>query len=241
MCELLVAAFDEPRPFRSIAPLAAGLEEFGLGGFGWGVAWLDAARPSVAGLRGLGRFREEGCANEELLEQRSARFVVHLRRPSKLSTVQMADTQPFFDGERSAWCHNGFLERAEELRGRFAARLKGRADSEVGWQYFLEKRQEGLEALPALHSVDEAFGGKVNLVYLDSQGELSIYSRNETNRMWRFSLDGGEFAATDLHSDDGSLFEIVVPGSSERRRVEPGTGERMASGLSMSSAAAPGP
>lgn len=232
MCELLVAAFEQPRPFRDIAPFVLGLERYGLGGFGWGVAWLDEETAAVGGVRGLGRYRDEGEKDAALLERRSARFLVHLRRPSKLSTVQMADTQPFFQGTESAWCHNGFLERAEEMRPQFAGRLAGRADSEVGWQYFLEKRGEGLDVREALRAVDDAFSGKVNLAYLDARGELSIYSRNETNRMWRFSLDGGEFAATDLHSDDGSLFDLVVPEASERRRVEPGSAERVAGAFS---------
>lgn len=238
MCELLVAAFDEPRPFRTIAPLVFRLEQLGLGGFGWGVAWLEDSRAAVGGVRGLGRYGDEGHGDVTLLERRSARFVVHLRRPSKLSTVQMADTQPFFEGDESAWCHNGFLERAEEMRPRFAGCLAGRADSEVGWQFFLEKRDEGLDAVEALRAVDAAFGGKVNLVYLDARGEVSVYSRHEANRMWRFSLEGGEFAATDLHSDDSSLFDLVVPAASNRRRLEPGSAERVASAFSATAAGA---
>lgn len=226
MCEMLVAAFEEPRPFSDVAPLASGLEQLGVAGFGWGVAWLDEDAGSARAVRvqrGLGTYRDEGHRSHALMGQTSRRFMVHLRRPSQLSTVQMPDTQPFLDGDRSAWCHNGYLDRAEELRGRFAGRLAGRADSEVGWQFFLERLRGGERALDALRAVDEAFGGKVNLAYLSAEGELSVYSRNETNRMWTFRLDDGVMAATDLHSADSSLFDLVVPRATERRLVEPGT------------------
>jgi predicted glutamine amidotransferase len=228
VCELLVAAFETPRPFRALAPVAAGLEELGVAGFGWGVAWLDEPVGEVRALKGLGQFREEGRRKTALLTQESRRFVVHLRRPSQLSTVQMADTQPFLDGTRSAWSHNGFLARAEELRPTFAGRLEGRADSEVGWQYFLDRRSEGVDVLDALRAVDDTFGGNVNLAYLGDDGELSLFSRNQTNRFWRFTLDEGEMAATDLHSSDSSLFDFVVPRASNRELLAPGTAVRLA-------------
>lgn len=227
MCELLVAAFETPRPFRALAPIAAGLEELGVAGFGWGVAWLDEPAGTVRAVKGLGRFREEG-RETSLPTQESRRFVVHLRRPSQLSTIQMADTQPFLDGDRSAWCHNGYLARAEELRPQFAPRLHGRADSEVGWQFFLDRMAEGSSPLEALRAVDDAFGGKVNLAYLGHDGDLSIFSRNDTNRFWRFSLDGGEMAATDLHSADSSLFDFVVPRATDRELLVPGRAMRLA-------------
>ncbi len=228
MCELLVATFDEPRPFAHVAPVASGLEQLGVAGFGWGVAWLEEAAGADGGtvrvVRGLGRYADEGHRNYTLMEQVSRRFMVHLRRPSQLSTVQMADTQPFLDAARSAWCHNGYLDRADELRGRYEGRLLGRADSEVGWQFFLDRRAEGVEPLDALCAVDDEFGGKVNLAYLGADGELCVYSRNETNRMWTFRLDDALMAATDLHSADSSLFDLVVPRATDRELVDPGTG-----------------
>lgn len=230
MCELLVAAFETPRPFRDLAPVAAGLEELGVAGFGWGVAWLDESEGSgaVRAVKGLGRFREEGRRKSALLTQESRRFIVHLRRPSQLSTIQIEDTQPFLDGDRSAWCHNGYLARAEELRPQFDARLHGRADSEVGWQFFLDRRAEGDDPLEALRAVDDAFGGRVNLAYLGADADLSVFSRNDTNRFWRFFLDDGQMAATDLHSADSSLFDFVVPRASDRELLVPGSAVRLA-------------
>ncbi len=227
MCELLVVAFEAARPFGELAPVAAGLEELGVAGFGWGVAWLDERTGVVRGVKGIGRFRDEGRHETTLSATTSRRFVIHLRRPSRLSTVQMADTQPFVDAASGAWCHNGFLARAEELRPQFARRLHGRADSEVGWQYFCDRMAGGDDALDALRAVDEVFGGKMNLAYLGVDADLCIYSRNSTNRFWRFSLDGAEMAATGLHSEDDSLFELLVPAASDRVLLAPGTALRL--------------
>jgi predicted glutamine amidotransferase len=231
VCELLVATFETPRAFHDLAPVAAGLEELGVAGFGWGVAWLDEPAGAVRAVKGLGRFREEAMRKDSLLASESSRFIVHLRRPSQLSTIQMADTQPFLDGEKSAWCHNGFLARAEELRGQYTGRLFGRADSEVGWQFFLDRVAEGAEPLDALRAVDDAFGGNVNLAYLGADGELAIFTRNATNRFWRFSLDGGEMAATDLHSSDSSVFDFVMPRATDRELLEAGSAVRLAGPL----------
>jgi predicted glutamine amidotransferase len=228
VCELLVATFETPRPFRVLAPIASCLEELGVAGFGWGVAWLDDQAREVRAMKGVGRFREEGRRRAALPTTTSRRFVVHLRRPARLSTTQLADTQPFVDEGRSAWCHDGLFARAEELRPAFVDRLRGQADSEVGWQYFLDRSAEGADAVDALRSVDDALAGRVNLAYLGRDGEMAIYSRNDANRFWRFSLDGGRMAATGLYSSDNSLFDFVVPRATDRELVPPGRAMRMA-------------
>lgn len=240
MCELLVAAFDTPQPFRSLAPVASSLEELGVAGFGWGAAWLDEEAGAVRAVKGLGRFREEGRRKAVLLTATSRRFVVHLRRPSQLSTIQYPDTQPFCDGEKSAFCHNGFFDRSEELRPNFEGRLQGRADSEVGWQFFLDRITAGDRPVDALEAVDDALGGNVNLAYLGNDGELSVFSRNATNCFWRFNLDGGEMAATGIHSADSSLFDFVVPRATDRELLAPGTAVRLAGPLTPSGEPAEG-
>jgi hypothetical protein len=222
MCEILAACFEEERSLEELAPLIVGLELYGIAKFGWGVAWRsdDGA---ILGARGLGRFEDEALSDERLMAQRSNRFLVHLRRPSQLSTIHLPDTQPFFDGETSAFCHNGYLDRADDLRTGFDGRLEGRADSEVGWQFFLDELARGVAPLVAMAAVDATFGGKVNLGYLAANGELDIYSQNTMNRMWRFLWGGGVLAATDMHSDDGSLFDLVVGDVTERECLAPGT------------------
>src|SRR5512146_2031818 len=128
MCELLAVASERPVEFGRILPWVRELERLGVAGFGWGVAWL--------GEDGVHRYRNPGnVAGDDAGTARtslasSTRFLVHLRRPSRLSTVQLADSQPFLDADeeegpgRFAFCHNGFLQRHEELRTAYAARLR---------------------------------------------------------------------------------------------------------------------
>ena len=62
-------------------------------------------------------------------------MLVHLRRPSRLSTLDLPDTQPFDDPRgRFAFSHNGDLRDYRGPRERYRAqgRIFGRADSEVG-------------------------------------------------------------------------------------------------------------
>ncbi len=203
--------------------MVAKLEIYGLGSFGWGMAWLDAAG-RVQVRRDIGRFVDQGANDEALGRQTSERFLVHLRRPSRLSTVALADTQPFVRDDRVAFCHNGFLDQAEVLRVRYRGRLSGHADSEVGWMFFLDLLAAGASPEVALLEVDQAFGGKVNLGYLGADGKLAIYSNNDTNAMWRFRLDDAELATTALHSDDTSVFDLVFPTATDRHLVGTATG-----------------
>lgn len=221
MCEVLAAAWESPQDFKRLHERVCLLEIYGLGGFGWGVAWLGEDG-EVRVERGLGRFVDE-AASSEAMAARSTRFLVHLRRPNKLSTVQYADTQPFHRDGKMAFCHNGFLDRAEALRPSYLDRLEGGADSEVGWCFFQDRVDEGVDPLDALREVDETFQGKVNLGYLDRSGTLAVYSDNVANAMWRFSADGADMASTAVHSDDDSIFTLVNPDATEPRLIPVGT------------------
>jgi predicted glutamine amidotransferase len=225
MCEFIAAAWDRPVPYARLDKWAADLERYGLGSFGWGVAWVSEGEVQVE--RGLGRYVDEAPWRARLQAVESTRFLVHLRRPSKLSTIAPADTQPFPSAGRYAFCHNGFLKRAEQYRSEYASELQGSADSEVGWRYFDELVAAGWAATDALRSVDERFGGEVNLGYLDADNVLAIYTRSDSNPMWRFSVDGGRVATTALHSSDASVFDFVYPGVGERRFIPPTTALRI--------------
>jgi predicted glutamine amidotransferase len=222
VCEMLAVAWDEPRPYRDVHDLVCTMETYGLGGFGWGVAWLDDSG-KVAVERGLTRYVEES-EHRDLMTTTSTRYLVHLRRPNKLSTVDLADTQPFSRDGDFAFCHNGFFERAEALRPNYADRLHGGADSEVGWCFFQDSLDHGTEPLDALHDVDKSFRGKVNLGYIDRHGTLAVYANNAANAMWRFRLLDADVVSTGLHSDDDSVFTLVFPQAEDRRLVPAGTG-----------------
>jgi len=219
---MLAVAWEKPRPYTEIHDLVCTLEIYGLGGFGWGVAWLtDSGKVAVD--RGLHRYIDE-AEHRDLMTTTSTRFLIHLRRPNKLSTVDYADTQPFSRAGDFAFCHNGFLDRAEALRPHYADRLEGGADSEVGWCFFQDQLDEGVEPLEALHEVDRTFRGKVNLGYIDRAGTLAVYSDNVANAMWRFTHLGADMVSTGIHSDDDSVFTLVFPEADDRRLVPVGSG-----------------
>src|SRR2546430_9494138 len=114
VCEVLAVAWEEPRPFDRVLPWASELERLGVAGFGWGVAWVEDDG-TVHGYRRPTSLRDDADGRDRLAGVTSSRFLVHLRRPSRLSTVQMADTQPFLArAGRSASCHNGILHRHAE-------------------------------------------------------------------------------------------------------------------------------
>jgi hypothetical protein len=224
MCELLVVRSPHAVDFGVVRPWAVALEHWGIAGFGWGVAWLAGSGGGpdrVRIVRGLGRFGDESPSQAELAAATSTQFLVHLRRPSRLSTIDPADTQPFGDRDH-AWCHNGYLERAEEVRPSLIGRLRGRADSEVGWQWWLDRRHEGTPLDESLAAVGERFGGHVNLAFLGSDGALAIYGDNAANPFWTFRLGSAQLASTGLHSADESLFERIFPEATQRRQLRPG-------------------
>ncbi len=223
MCEMLAVALDRPQPFAHLSDRVCGLERWGLGGFGWGVAWqTEDGRVRVE--RGLGRFQDEALSRDDLLHASSSRFLVHLRRPNKLSTVQLADTQPFPGDEGScAFCHNGFLEGAEQRRPEFGDQLRGGADSEVGWVFLKACLARGMSPENGLRQVDATFGGTLNLGYLDGTGLLLVYAHNKNNGLWKFRLAEGGVPATvvssALHSDDETLFDVIFPDATNRLPV----------------------
>jgi predicted glutamine amidotransferase len=221
MCELLAVAWERAEPFRAIMPWAADLERLGVAGFGWGVAWLDDDEGRVRGYRNESSLAEDPDGAATLSDVRSSRFLVHLRRPSRLSTVQLADTQPFLDERHNcAFCHNGFFARAEELRGRYAERLHGRADSEVGFCFLQDLLDEGQRPEDALPRTLEELAGSGNLGYLGADGTLLMMAGHPANDVWRFRAGGSAtVVATALHSADESLFDLLFTDAAERRKL----------------------
>ena len=73
----------------------------------------------------------------------------------------------------------------------------------------------------SLAEVHERLGGTANLGYLGEEGKLLVYGGNPANRLWQFESDGLTVAATALHSDDDSLFDLLFTDATSRRRVGP--------------------
>jgi predicted glutamine amidotransferase len=220
VCEILAVTAERAIKLGPLLAWASELERLGIAGFGWGVAWAGAdgevhchRNPSsLAGdVEGMLALRDTTAISA----------LVHLRRPSRLSTVQEADTQPFQDeAGRFAFVHNGSFERDGELRDRFAGTLRGRADSEVGFRLYQSLLEEEEDPLPALVRVHRALGGSANLCVLLRGGQLALYAAHPHNAMRRFRLDGLSMACTGLHSDDDSVFDLVFPEAASRELLD---------------------
>jgi hypothetical protein len=225
MCEQFIGRSAEPFRLDVLWPLAERLERFGLAGFGWGAAWL---RPEggLASYRSTLAFRDDPeAARIGAIETTS--LLVHLRRPSKLSTLQPPDAQPFDDpGGRFALSHNGDLREYRRARERYRAegRIHGRADSEVGERWLEDAwpadADTDPDAVPAtLAALHDTFGGQANLAVLTHLGDAVHYAGNGENPVFSFRLDSIGVASTALYSIDRSLFAYAAKGATDRALV----------------------
>jgi predicted glutamine amidotransferase len=222
MCEILAVKWPGPRPFSAVAPWARAMEHYGSGRFGWGVAWLDEeAGGRVRVHIDTGQMAADQAVAGELGAVESTRFLIHFRRPTLLSTIQLADTQPFVtEGNSLAFCHNGLFAEREAFRPAYAGRMTGRADSQIGFCMLQDMAGQGVPVCDALAMVHAKLGGNANLATLDAQGGVALFSRHQTNRFWTFRLGEAQIAATELHSPDDSLFTLIFPGADRRAVVD---------------------
>jgi predicted glutamine amidotransferase len=220
MCEIVAAAWPDARPAGPLLEQARAVERFGIDGFGWGLAWVDPDG-RVRGYRSVDSLAADAAGREAAARIESTRFLVHLRRPTLLSTVDLADTQPFVDEAGSfAFVHNGRFEHHEFHRRRYAAVLHGRADSEVGFRVFAH-HLPAMGPSQAMTRTLHDLGGYGNVAFLGVDGELIARSGHPLNPFWRFRLDDGIVAATACHSEDHSVFDLVFTGAEEPVRIGP--------------------
>jgi len=226
MCEILAVKWPEPRPFSAVTQWARAMEHYGSGRFGWGVAWLDEGAGDQPGDRvrvhvDTGQMAADEAVAGALGAVESTRFLIHFRRPTLLSTIQLADTQPFVtDGNDLAFCHNGLFAEREAFRPVYAGRMNGSADSQIGFWMLQDMAGEGVPVCDALAIVHAKLGGNANLATLDAQGAIALFSNHATNRFWTFRMGEAQIAATELHSADESLFTLIFPGADRRAVVD---------------------
>ena len=220
MCEHFVARAAEPFRLDELWPFAEKLERYGIAGFGWGAGWLTADG-RLDSYRNLAAFRDDpgrdGVGNTE-----TTSALVHLRRPSKLSTLTLPDTQPFADPDgRFVFSHNGDLRDTRALRARYRAegRIQGRADTEVGARWLEDAWTEGRPVAELLCTLHDTFGGQANLAVLARDGTPHAYAGNTENPVFTFRLGRIGVASTGIYSLDRSLFRFVAPQAAERRLV----------------------
>jgi predicted glutamine amidotransferase len=214
----LVAVWPEPQPFARVKAWALKLEHLGVAGFGWGTAWRDGTL--VRSYRDPGSMAADSTGQTALESVRSTHFLIHLRRPSCLTSIGLADTQPFLaDDGCFAMGHNGRLEGADRIRPSFEGKLQGHADSEVGFRLLESKISLGERPGDALKRVHQELGGRANFAYLPGAGPALVYAGNPDNSFWRFRMEGAEVAATSLHSADEAIFELCFPAASQRHKL----------------------
>lgn len=220
MCEHYVARASAPFRLDELWPFTEKLERFGIAGFGWGVAWLDGAG-RLGSYRDLRAFRDDP-AHETIGATETTSALVHLRRPSRLSTLTLPDTQPFDDpAGRFAFSHNGDLRDHKALRAtyRAAGRIHGRADTEVGERWLEDEWRPDAPAAIQLAALHDRFGGQANLALLAADGTPHHYAGNDENPVFAFRLGRIGIASTGIYSLDRSLFRFVAPDATDRTLV----------------------
>ncbi len=218
MCEHFIARAAEPFRLDEIWPFAERLERFGVAGFGWGVSWL-AADGRLHGYRDVRAFRDDpGRATVGSVETTSA--LVHLRRPSRLSTLTLADTQPFADpAGRYAFSHNGDLADYRSLRATYRGegRIHGRADTEVAARWLEDAWRDEAPVPEVLGALHDRFRGQANLAVLAADGTPHHYAGNTENPVFAFRMGRIGVVSTGIYSLDRSLFRYVAPGATDRQ------------------------
>jgi len=223
MCEHFIARAAEPFRLDELWPFAERLERFGIAGFGWGAAWVGADG-RLESHRDVRAFRDDPD-RERVGERETTTVLVHLRRPSRLSTLTYADTQPFDDpAGRFSFSHNGDLRDYKQLRDTFRrqGRIHGRADTEVGQRWLEDAWQPGEPVSHLLASLHDRFGGQANLAILPADGTPHHYAGNDENPVFSFRLGRIGIASTGIYSLDRSLFRFVAPGATDRHLVRLG-------------------
>ena len=220
MCEHYVARSGSPFRLDELWEVTERLERYGLAGFGWGAAWLgrDARLHSYRDVRA---FRDDP-GREAVGRNETTALLLHLRRPSRLSTLGLADTQPFDDpGGRFSFSHNGDLRNHKQFRARYreAGRLHGRADTEVGERWLEDEWQAGESVPHLLGALHDPFGGQANLALLTAAGDAHHYAGNGENPVFTFRLGAIGLAGTGIYSLDRSVFRYVAPAATTRRLV----------------------
>jgi Glutamine amidotransferase domain len=228
MCEQYVARAGEPFRIDELWPFTERLERFGLAGFGWGAAWLaDDGR--LCSHRDVRAFRDDPGGAADVGARQTTAILVHLRRPSRLSTLELPDTQPFDDpAGRYSFSHNGEFSEWRPLRARYREqnRIHGRADTEVAARW-LEDAWDGPEGgaggdrASLLLDLHDRFGGQANLALLGANGTAIHYAGNAENPVFAFRLGQIGIASTGIYSLDRSLFRFVAPGATDRRLIRP--------------------
>ncbi len=223
MCEHYVARAADPFRLDELWPFTERLERYGIAGFSWGAAWI-ASDGGIESHRDTCAFLDDPARGRIGAVETTA-ALVHLRRPSKLSTLGLADTQPFDDPSgRFSFSHNGDFRKVGAWRARYraAGRIHGRADTEVGARWLEDAWDGGIGPITVLSTLHETFGGQANLSLLTADGGVRAYAGNTENPVFTFRLGRIGLASTGIYSLDRSIFRFAAPDATERKLVRVG-------------------
>jgi len=231
MCEMIAVQERTPGATFALAevlPLGAELERLGIAGFGWGIAWHNPANERLRRHVQLGSLHTQLAeAQDSLGQERADAALIHLRRPNQLSTIGLADTQPFYSERLGcAFAHNGDFVQHETLRPFYLEQglLAGKADSEVGFRLFEDELDRATGVVPAeeaLRHVYGKLGGRANLLTLLPDGSISAFHNYEDNWMFSCRLGDWNVMVTALYSWDQSVFTMILPEAHSMHRMEP--------------------
>ncbi len=225
MCEHYIVRSPEPFRLDELWPFTERLERFGLAGYGWGAAWLGSDG-RLASYRDVRAFRDDPDGQRAVGRHETTVALVHLRRPSRLSTLALPDTQPFDDpGRRFSFSHNGDLRDYRSLRSTYRqqGRIHGRADTEVGARWLEDAWRDDEPAAHLLAALHDRFGGQANLALVTADGTPHHYAGNSENPVFSFRLGRIGVVSTGIYSLDRSVFRYAAYGATERRLVPLGT------------------
>src|SRR5437763_161451 len=86
MCEHYIARAAAPFRIDELWDFTARLERFGIAGFGWGASWV-APDGTLRSYRDVRAFADDPSGRADVGRATTSSLLVHLRRPSKLSTL----------------------------------------------------------------------------------------------------------------------------------------------------------
>jgi glutamine phosphoribosylpyrophosphate amidotransferase len=222
MCEHFIARAEQSFRLDELWPFAERLERYGIAGFGWGATWI-APDGRLASYRDTAAFRDDQSGRERVGQLETTTALIHLRRPSRLSTLGAPDTQPFVDpAGRYSFSHNGDFDDYRTLRTAYRAqdRIHGRADSEVGARWLEDAWRDGEPVAHLLASLHDRLGGQANLAVLTPDGAVHHYAGNRENPVFGFRLGRIGIVSTGIYSLDRSVFRYAAPGARERQLIQ---------------------
>ena len=133
------ASTSSPAPRSRSGSTSCGRSPSASSGMGWpGSGGAPRGSATTAGCTATERpcaFRDDPDGVDRVGAQETTAVLVHLRRPSRLSTLDLPDAQPFDDpAGRFSFSHNGDFRDWRGARADYAdaGRIHGRADTEVG-------------------------------------------------------------------------------------------------------------